>query len=68
MSVMTVETKYLHLRKPVVLGERMDGWRVSWIGGWDRGKVFFVVMLVRVKPEPLGAPGSEHGNRSWREG
>jgi hypothetical protein len=49
---MTLETKYVHLRQPVAAGARVDGWRVSWVGGWDRCRVFFVVMLVRVKPEP----------------
>jgi hypothetical protein len=48
---MTVETKYVHLCQPVAVGERIDGWRVSWVGGWDRCKVFFLVMLVRVRPE-----------------
>ena len=24
-------------------------WRVCWLGGWDKQRVFFVVMLVRVK-------------------
>ncbi|HUE03166.1 MAG TPA: hypothetical protein VMR62_26595 [Bryobacteraceae bacterium] len=57
---MTLETKYVHLRRVVAVGEQIDGWRVSWIGGWDRGKVFFVVMLVRVKPE------SELASRSLR--
>jgi|HubBroStandDraft_1064217.scaffolds.fasta_scaffold1060617_1 hypothetical protein len=45
----SLETKYVHLRQPVRLGHRMDGWRVCWLGGWDRQRVFFVVMLVRVK-------------------
>jgi hypothetical protein len=27
----------------------MDGWRVCWLGGWDKQRVFFLVMLVRVK-------------------
>jgi hypothetical protein len=45
-----LETKYVHLRQPVRLGHRMDGWRVCWLGGWDKQRVFFVVMLVRVKP------------------
>jgi hypothetical protein len=53
---MTVETKYVHLCQPVAVGERIDGWRVSWVGGWDRCKVFFLVMLVRVRPE------SDHHN------
>ena len=46
--VMNLETKYVHLRKPVALGHRIDGWRVCWVGGWDRQRVFFVVMLLRV--------------------
>jgi hypothetical protein len=29
------------------LGDRIDGWRVCWVGGWDRGKVLFVVMVNR---------------------
>jgi hypothetical protein len=46
---MTVETKFLHLRQPVPLGARIDGWRVSWLGGWDRHEFFFIVMVERVK-------------------
>jgi len=42
-----IETKFLRLRKPVAKGECIDGWRVCWVGGWDRGKVFFVVMVSR---------------------
>jgi hypothetical protein len=41
------QTKLLHLRQPVELGERIDGWRVFWLGGWDRGRLFFVVMAER---------------------
>ena len=41
------ETKFIRLRKPVALGECIDGRRVCWVGGWDRGKVFFVVMVSR---------------------
>ena len=47
-----VETRYLRLGKPVALGARIDGWRVCWLGGWDRGKVFFVVMVERVTRAP----------------
>ena len=39
-----VETKFLRLTKPVALGHRIDGWRVCWIGGWDRCRVLFVVI------------------------
>jgi hypothetical protein len=42
-----IETKFIRLRQPVLLGEYIDGWRVCWVGGWDRGKVFFVAMVSR---------------------
>ena len=46
---MSLETKYLHLQQPVSMGHRIDGWRVCWLGGWDKQRLFFVVMLVRAK-------------------
>ena len=49
---MRVETRYLRLSAPVALGDRIDGWRVCWLGGWDRGKVVFVVMVERVTRAP----------------
>ena len=48
---MEVETKFLRLRQPVEWGHNIDGWRVCWLGGWDRGRVFYVVMVMRVKKE-----------------
>jgi 6-phosphogluconolactonase len=44
-----VKTKFLRLRQPVELGHRIDGWRVCWLGGWDRQQIFYVVMVSRVK-------------------
>jgi hypothetical protein len=38
---MNRETKFLHLRTPAMLGERINGWRVCWLGGWDRGRLFY---------------------------
>jgi hypothetical protein len=29
------------------LGDRIEGWRVCWLGGWDKGRVLFVVMVER---------------------
>ena len=46
---MPVETKFLRLRQPVKLGHRIDGWRVCWVGGWDRQQIFYAVMVSRVK-------------------
>jgi hypothetical protein len=42
-----METKFLRLRQPATLGDRIDGWRVCWLGGWDRGRLFYVVMVER---------------------
>ena len=47
MGCMQVETKFLRLFKPVSLGDRIDGWRVCWLGGWDKCRVLFVVMVER---------------------
>ena len=37
----------LRLFKPVALGNRIDGWSVCWIGGWDKCRVLLVVMVER---------------------
>jgi hypothetical protein len=46
---MSVQTKFLRLHQPVGLGHRIDGWHVCWLGGWDRKRIFYVVMVSRVK-------------------
>ena len=43
-----VQTKFLRLTRPPSLGAMIDGWRVCWLGGWDRGRIFFVVMVERL--------------------
>lgn len=53
-SGVLIETRFLRLRKAVPLGDRVDGWRVCWIGGWDKGKVFFVVMVKRTVTHDKG--------------
>ncbi len=45
---MNRETKFLHLRTAAMLGERINGWRVCWLGGWDRGRLFYLVMVERM--------------------
>jgi hypothetical protein len=27
------------------MGHRIGGWRVCWLGGWDRGRLFYVVLV-----------------------
>jgi len=43
-----METKFLSLRHSVELGSRFDDWQVCWLGGWDRQRRFYFVMLVKV--------------------
>ncbi len=49
---MHVQTKFLRLCEPVSLGDRIDNWRVSWLGGWDKCRVFFIVMVERENELP----------------
>jgi len=43
-----METKFLSLRHPVELGSRFDDWQVCWLGGWDKHRHFFLVMLMKL--------------------
>ena len=46
---MQVETKFLRLSQPAAVGEQIDGWRVCWLGGWGTNRLFYYVMVARVK-------------------
>ena len=60
---MTLETKFVRLRQPVPLGQKMeDGWRVCWLGGWDKSRLFFIVMVVR-QPAQLAAAAQRGARR-----
>ena len=48
LEELQVQTRFLRLCQPAGLGDRIDGWRVCWVGGWDKSKVLFVVMVERV--------------------
>jgi hypothetical protein len=48
LPAVQVETRFVRLRQAAELGDRIDGWRVCWLGGWDKGRVLFVVMVKRV--------------------
>ena len=39
--------KFLWLPKALQLGDRLKGWRVCWLGGWDKNRIWFVVMAER---------------------
>ena len=45
---MHFETKLLRLKMPVTLGSRFDDWEASWLGGWTKHRLSYLVMVVRV--------------------
>ena len=59
MVAMEMETKFLRLFKRADLGDRIDAWRVCWVGGWDKCRVVFVVMVER----PLAVPREKDKTR-----
>src|SRR6266481_5415875 len=50
---MHIQTKFLRLCKPASLGDRIDDWRICWLGGWDKCRVFFIVMVEREYEQPV---------------
>ena len=65
---MQVETKFLRLFREVAIGDRINGWRVCWIGGWDKCRVVFVVMVekrISVKRSDRGVSDVTHRSRHW---
>ena len=47
---MQLETKFLHLRTPVTIGSRFGDWEVTWLGGWTRDRLYYLVMVVKIQP------------------
>ena len=45
MVAMEIGTKFLRLFEPAALGDHIDGWRVCWIGGWDKCRILFVATV-----------------------
>jgi hypothetical protein len=52
---MQVQTKFLQLFRQVAIGDHIDGWRVCWIGGWDKCRVLFVRMVEKRMPATRSA-------------
>jgi hypothetical protein len=48
LESLRVQSRFMKLRRAAKLGERIDGWRVCWLGGWDKSKVFYKVQVDRV--------------------
>ena len=43
-----LETKFLRLHTPVTLGSIFGEWQVTWLGGWSRYRLYYLVMVVRL--------------------
>jgi hypothetical protein len=50
---MQLETKFLRLRTPVELGSRFGDWQVTWLGGWSKYRLFYLVMVVKLEPHRI---------------
>ena len=46
-----VDTRFIRIRKPVKLGDEIDGQLVCWVGGWDKAHVFYLVMVIVTEAE-----------------
>jgi hypothetical protein len=58
---MQLETKFLHLRTPVTIGSRFGDWEVSWLGGWTRDRLSYLVMVVKIEPPSNKRPKASAG-------
>jgi hypothetical protein len=69
-----MDTKFLSLRHAVELGSRFDDWQVCWLGGWDKHRLFYLVMLAKVafkkpftkRPVPNHSHGKKRGVNTKR--
>jgi hypothetical protein len=60
---MKMETKFLRLRTPVELGSRFGEWSVCWLGGWQKHRMYYLVMLVKLKPRTFHQPAGSGAGR-----
>jgi hypothetical protein len=59
---MKMETKFLRLRTPVELGSQFGDWSVCWLGGWQKHRMYYLVMLVKLKPRLFRLPADSGGD------
>ena len=59
---MHIETKYLRLSNPVSVGDYVAGWRVCWVGGWDKFRVLYVVMVEKIVTDADSVVASTRSN------
>jgi hypothetical protein len=49
---MQPETKFLRLRTPATIGSLFGDWVVTWLGGWTRDRLSYIVMVVKIEHSP----------------
>jgi hypothetical protein len=47
------------LRTPVTLGSRFGDWEVTWLGGWTRDRLSYLVMVARIEL-PVPRPATDN--------
>ena len=63
---MQTETKFLRLHTPVTIGSRFDDWVVTWLGGWTRDRLSYIVMVVKID-SPAAATARGKRTRTPRQ-
>jgi hypothetical protein len=53
VNTMKLETKFMRLPMEVSLGSRFGDWQVCW-GYWDKYRLYFLVMVVKLPPARCG--------------
>jgi hypothetical protein len=56
---MQPEMKFLRLRTPVTIGSLFGDWVVTWLGGWTRDRLSYIVMVVKFE-----RPAATHGKNT----
>jgi hypothetical protein len=50
----------------VTLGSRFGEWRVCWLGGWAKNRLYFMVMLVKISTQEPGKKKRRHATMARR--
>jgi hypothetical protein len=67
VNTMQPETKFLRLRSPVTIGSRFDDWFVTWLGGWTRDRLSYIVMVAKIEsPTTIVERGKTKGGASTK--
>jgi hypothetical protein len=45
---MQLETKFMRVPLAATVGSRFGDWQVTWIGGWDKWRLYYLVMVVKL--------------------